>query len=190
MKWGYPLFQCGVTLTEMLVVVAISAILLGIGVPGFQQVYADIRLSSRANELSAALFMARSEAIRRNLRISLCKSEDTSATPPTCDESAGWNEGWVLFVDNVHLAGNELGVLDGEDTVIKVFDAQGAGTLSGGTNYARGISYLPSGVSSGIKAGGVAGLPNGTFTVCLAGQSRKLIINSTGRVRVESATCS
>ncbi len=189
-KRGYARSRAmGVTMLEILVAIAILAILLGIGVPSFRETFAEARATTRANDLARALAMARSEAIRRNIRVTLCKTADLAANPLACDANATWDQGWLLFVDNVHLAGNVVGVIDGADSLVRVFPAQGTGTLDGGVNYAGGISYLPSGVSRGIKAGGAAGVANGSFTICDGDKGRKLILNTTGRVRVETFVC-
>ena len=179
----------GMTLVELLVVIAIAAMLMGIAAPSFQQTFSETRVATRANELVSALAMARSEAIRRNIRVTLCKTADISATPLACDEHASWNQGWILFVDNVHVAGNGVGVIDGPDTPLRVFPIDSGTTLEGGLNYAAGISYLPSGVSRGIKTGGVAGLANGSFALCGGAKGRKIIINTAGRARTEALAC-
>ena len=179
----------GVTLLELLVVMAIAAVLLGVAVPGFQQTFAETRAATRASDLVGALAMTRGEAIRRNVRVTLCKTSDPAATPLACEAAATWNEAWLLFVDNVHVPGNVAGVIDGADQVLRVFHPQGKGALSGGANYALGISYLGNGASRGIKAGGVAGLPNGTFTHCVDGKERKIIVSASGRVRVAKGAC-
>ena len=179
----------GMTLIELLVVIAIAAVLLGVAVPGFQQTFAETRAATRASDLVGALATTRSEAIRRNVRVTLCKTSNPSATPLACEATATWNEAWLLFVDHVHVPGNVVGVIDGADQVLRVFHPQGRGTLSGGANYALGISYLGNGASRGVKAGGAAGLPNGTFTHCVNGKERKIIVNASGRVRVAKGTC-
>lgn len=174
----------GVSLIEVVTVLAIVSVLLTIGLPAMWQTHAETRVTTRAGDLVAALAMARSEAIRRGVRVSLCKTLNVASDPPVCSADATWEQGWLLFVDNTHLAGNTLGVLDPGDSLLRVFPAHTGGTMAGGANFAAGISYRPNGVSQGIRAGGVAGLANGTFTLCDRGLGRDVLVNATGRVRV------
>ena len=179
----------GMTLIELLVVIAIAAVLMGLAVPSFQETFSQTRVATRSNELLSALATARSEAARRNSRVSLCKTTDIAANPLVCDEGAGWEKGWILFVDHTHVSGNNLGVIDGTDIPLRVF-AEGVGiTLDGGTNYASGISYMPNGASRGIKADGVNGVANGSFFICGTDNGRKILINTAGRARVEALDC-
>lgn len=179
----------GVSLIEVVTALAILSVLLTIGLPAMWQTHAETRVATRAGDLVAALAMARSEATRRGVRVSLCKTLNVAAVPPACSADANWEQGWLLFVDNTHLAGNTLGVLDPEDRLLRVFPAHPGGTMTGGANFAVGISYRPNGISQGIKVGGVAGLANGTFTLCDRGLGRSVMINATGRVRVGAANC-
>lgn len=87
--------QAGVTLLELLVAVAVVAVLLGIAVPTFTSTVNNNRLTAHANELIAGLQSARMEAIRRNTRVVLCRSDDGA----TCDAGAGGWGGWIAFVD-------------------------------------------------------------------------------------------
>lgn len=74
----------GFTLIEMMVTVAVLAIILGIGVPSFQTLIERNRVSTATNKLFSALTTARSEAIRLGQNVSL--------TPA----SAGWAAGWTI----------------------------------------------------------------------------------------------
>lgn len=62
----------GFTLVELMVAVALLAILLGLAVPSFQTTIARNRLSTQANELLSALQASRSEALRRNRTVRFC----------------------------------------------------------------------------------------------------------------------
>lgn len=62
----------GVTLIELMVTVAVLAIVLGIGVPSFRGLILQQRISSSANEVLVGLASTRSEAIRRNTRFRFC----------------------------------------------------------------------------------------------------------------------
>lgn len=71
----------GFTLIELLVTLAVAAILLAIGVPGLRNILLTNRLATTANEVVAALNLARSEAIKRNARVDF--NADGSVSVPT-----------------------------------------------------------------------------------------------------------
>jgi type IV fimbrial biogenesis protein FimT len=75
----------GFTLPELMAVVAIAAILAGIGVPSFVSLTANIRARGAESDLYAALSLARSEAIKRNAQVTLQPA------------SGGWQAGWDTF---------------------------------------------------------------------------------------------
>ena len=176
--------QSGGTLLELLLVLAVSIILLGIGIPGLTAFTSSSRLVSATNELVSSLHLARSEAIKRNSRVVLC----TSATGTSCAASGGWQQGWLVFHDP-----NNNAVLDANETVILARPFfPGRLKLDGNQWIARYISYTPSGATRMIS--GV--LQVGTLTVCSVsaawGTARKIIISSTGRprtVKVMLASC-
>lgn len=175
----------GFTLIELLVTLAIAAVMLGIAAPSFREFFIANSLATQANELVTALNIARSEAIKRGIRVTVCKTGDPAAASPACSTAANWQDGFIVFVDNTQVTGNSRGVVDGSDEVLRVFSALTGSTLSGGANFARGISYLPSGISRGILSGGGDGVADGTFSLCRSGKGRNIMINSTGRVRTE-----
>ncbi|MCC7247911.1 MAG: GspH/FimT family pseudopilin [Lysobacter sp.] len=72
----------------------VLGIVIGFSIPMFTGVTNGSRLTANANELVAAVQSARSEAIRRNLRASLCESDDGA----TCSGTSPWN-GWIVFAD-------------------------------------------------------------------------------------------
>ena len=90
-----PLRHRGLTLIELTMGVAVAAVLLAIAGPSFQQALNSNRLSSVANELTGAVQLARSEAVRANRRVTLCSSDDGSA----CSDATSTWSGWILFVD-------------------------------------------------------------------------------------------
>ncbi len=84
----------GFTLVELMVTIAVLAILLAIGIPAFASLIAANRLTSATNELVASLQTARTEAIRRNARVTVCP-----AAPGATACSGDWRDGWMAFVD-------------------------------------------------------------------------------------------
>lgn len=81
-----PRAVAGFTLIELMVTLAVVAITLAIGVPSFQGIVSDNRLSSAANGLIGAFNIARSEAIKRGRSITV--------TPTGTD----WNDGGIVAV--------------------------------------------------------------------------------------------
>lgn len=75
----------GFTLVEMMVGVAIVALLSAIAAPSFNQMVASQRLKGASSDLFSALMRARSEAIKRNTEVTL--------TPATASQ---WQSGWII----------------------------------------------------------------------------------------------
>lgn len=169
----------GFTLVELLVVLAIGAILLTIAIPGYAFLVNGSRLTAVTNDLVTALHLARSEAIKRGMRITLCKSNSTSSSFPSCNSSAEWQQGWLIFVD-----GGTRGVVDAGDILLRTQHPVSTAIITTSNNFSSFISYLPNGVSQGGNW-----LGNGTVHICVAGNQRDIIINLTGRPRLDASTC-
>jgi type IV fimbrial biogenesis protein FimT len=99
--------QLGFTLTEMLVVSAIVAILLSIGVPSYRYITNSYRLSSEVNGLLGDLMYARSEAIKEGQYVTTCASVDGL----TCSGATAWNTGWIVFSNPPNGAQPTAGIL-------------------------------------------------------------------------------
>lgn len=86
----------GFTLVEMLVVLAMMAVLLTLVAPGFGNLIRDNRMISSVNGLRAALHTARSEAIARRAPVRVCATSDGAS----CDGAANaWAGGYMAFVN-------------------------------------------------------------------------------------------
>ncbi len=84
-----------------MVVVAIISILMLVAVPSFRWIYNVGRLTTPANELVASLQLARMEAIKRNTRTVVCRSDNPEAgAAAVCSAAAGAWGGWIAFVDD------------------------------------------------------------------------------------------
>jgi type IV fimbrial biogenesis protein FimT len=88
----------GLTLIELLTVVAITAILALVAVPSVTKIVAKQRLTSAASNLQVALLTARSEALKRNA--SVCVSTSNTG----CTSSGDWNQGWYVLRSGTVLA--------------------------------------------------------------------------------------
>jgi type IV fimbrial biogenesis protein FimT len=104
--------QSGFTLLELMIAIALLAVLLSFGIPNFRDFVRNARMAAAANDLLADMNFARSEAIKRRVPITLCKSDDAA----TCDDSTTSEfRGWIVFVDDADAAADAAA--DGDATV-------------------------------------------------------------------------
>jgi type IV fimbrial biogenesis protein FimT len=86
--------QQGFTLGELMMSLAVMGISLSLAVPGFQTVMNNNRRASAVNQMISTMHMARSEAVTRNVQVTICPS-----TNGTSCENTDWNKGWLYFPD-------------------------------------------------------------------------------------------
>lgn len=174
--------QRGFTLIELAIVLAVASVVAGTAVPAFADYVRTARVKSATSDLFSALLLARGEALRSNVRVVVCKSADGD----TCAGGGGWEQGWIMFQD---ANGNAVREAD-EAVVLRGPPMPGGVRATGNGSVARYVSYAPEGVTK--LAGG--GFQAGTLTVCLAAanadEAREIIINSTGRPRVQKTRVS
>lgn len=137
--------QSGFTLIELIVVLAFAAIIMTFAIPNFNTAIRNNRLSTQANDLVSALNLARSEAVTRGDRVTVCRSLNGTS----CNTSAGnWEDGWIVFHDP--LASGTVGVVDSGEQLIRVYAGlDGDNTLRSGDNYTNYVSFLAMGESRG-----------------------------------------
>ena len=167
----------GFTLVEMLAVVAIMGVLACVSLPSMKTTFESIKLSSATNVFVSGLHLARSEAIKRNSRVVICKSADGQV----CSTSGGWEQGWIVFHD-----ANNNGLREPAETIIQREQPLAASLrLTGNLNVAKYVSFVPSGATKLVGGAFQAG----TLTVCRhsadAGEARQIVLNAVGRPRVQ-----
>jgi type IV fimbrial biogenesis protein FimT len=91
--------SAGFTLLEIMLVIALLAVLLGLAAPSFSDFVRNSRMTSKANDLLAALNLARTEAIKRHVPVTVCATADAAAVAPECDADADFSQ-WIVFVDD------------------------------------------------------------------------------------------
>jgi type IV fimbrial biogenesis protein FimT len=161
-------FELGFSLVELLFTIVISSILLTLAFPVFKHLIVELRLFILTERISSTLDYARSEAIRRQHTVTICKSKDGKAC------SGSWNDGWIVLVSNSPLSLENA-------TLLRVYSALSRGESLEWHGF-RSDNYLqwhPDGSSS----------QNGRFIICIHSLSEKMIwfvkISQTGRGRID-----
>jgi type IV fimbrial biogenesis protein FimT len=88
--------QRGFTLWELLVAVLVVGIVLSLGVPNFLSLTRDSHMTSAVNSWVSGLHLARTEAVKRGVPVTICGSSDPLAAAPVCDGGRG---GYFAFAD-------------------------------------------------------------------------------------------
>ena len=164
----------------MLVTLSVLAVLLATAAPAMHSVGKSMKLSSFANAFVSQMFVARSEAIKRNSRVVMCKSADGSS----CRLDGAWEQGGIVFHDV-----NNNGLREPDEALIRRLDALPQGyRLVGNQTVARYISFSSTG-STRLTSGAFQA---GTVTLCRLSlereEARQIVINAVGRPRIHKTT--
>ncbi len=130
--------------------------------------------------MHTSLLLARSEAIKRESRVVLCKSSNGA----TCATTGDWQQGWIVFAD-----ANDNASLDAGELVIqKVAPSERNFVVKGDGDLANYVSYSSTGPA---KLTASDSFQTGTFTLCQSGVSggnaRQIEIFATGRLSIGQA---
>jgi type IV fimbrial biogenesis protein FimT len=160
--------QRGFTLPELMMTMSLMGLMLSIGVPGLDNLTQSHRVSAQANELIGALQLARSEAIRRGVAVSVTADDGDFA------------DGWCVHLEDDCEGGNALRVypaparlgLSQNATTIQ-FDARGARLLPGADTDIAEITVQPDRCEDGT-----------------AERARVVAVGLSGRTSVTRSDCS
>ncbi len=79
-------------------------------------------MAAGANDLTSALHLARTEAVKRRANVTICPSADAMANAPTCDNNGSFADGWIVFVDCTVPPPSQLGICGAPNYVVDNFD--------------------------------------------------------------------
>jgi type IV fimbrial biogenesis protein FimT len=163
----------GFTLIELMLVIAVAAILAGVAVPQFSSLSQNARMGSARNGLFSAFKLARGIAIAQRAHVVVCAS-DSNTPSERC--GGNWDQGVLVFVDQNRNRQHEANE--------KVLTQIGAATFAqlGVQGSRRLTSFGPDGRSGGS---------NQTLALCAPGLSGGLsvVISNAGRVRMGKFAC-
>ena len=141
----------GYTIIELMLTIAVLGVIASFAAPSFLNTIRINRIVTDNNEFVTALTLARSEAIKRGGRVTLCRSSDQA----TCT-GGGWETGWIVFTDPAN-----FGAVDPGEEVLRTWEAASQGTTIRADGGVTGwVSFVASGETR------AAGANNGTFRVC------------------------
>ena len=167
--------SAGFTLIELVITIAIAAVLAALAAPNFVQYHRNSELTSLTNSLLAAVNAAKGEAMK------------TGKNAFVIPKGTGWNSGWIVYVDtdrdNSYTDGTDIAV-QAQDAPKSYFSITGNNIAGGSTPY---IKFDNSGYSVDNSAAPVAL----TLTIArtdvpstsASEETRRVVVARTGRGR-------
>lgn len=170
---------------------AVLAVVLSVGVPMMRVFFQSNRMISNTNEIVSGLHIARSEAIRTQMRVTMCQSGDRAS----CTGTGRWEDGFIVFQDP-----NGNNTVDGGERLLRVnTGADGAGVTirsddaNNNNRIQNSVSFSSRGVPKTLN--GIA--MTGVFRVCddrglassdnVSTVARGVLLGASGRVRTTKA---
>lgn len=151
----------GFTLVELMITVAVIGILAVVAVPAMTDMINNSRLRGQSEEVTAALQLARSEAVRRNQRITAC----AAGSGTTCAASA--TRFVVYWQDPGNAANTEM---------VREISMPGSVQVSGPV---AGVQFRSTGLADSAQQ----------LQVTVASDTRYVCVQISGVVSVKKVAC-
>lgn len=164
----------GVTLLELMTAIAVLGVLTAVGVPAFTNIMRNNQIAAESSDLVMALSLARSEAVKRGMRVSVCAA---GAVANTCAGGANWGNGWLVFVDDF----GALGTVDANDEPLQSWPNPSAGVAV--NSPVQSVTFNRRGRAEFV----------GSFNIlksgCTGDQQRAINVALSGRVSLTRIAC-
>lgn len=166
----------GFTLVELLVALALLAIIFAFAAPSLSATLHRSELTNVRSQLLASLNYAREQAVVRRRYVTVCAGSGNGC------EGEDWEKGWLIYIDvngdkKCPDIDGDLRCDDDGGEILKVIRPQAPrSSVRGNHNIARAVRYDPFGFSR---------FNNGTFSFCLDGiEPIGLVVSNSGRPRM------
>jgi len=163
--------QEGFTALELMVTMAVVAILLAASVPALKNYSWNLRMKTAVDALQTDLVLARGRAISHNIQTVICPATGSD----DCSGRSDWQDGWIVFTD----LNRDRRRQDGEPLL----------------KFAGAVAFL--GITSSRSRTHLRFYPNGTapgsnITILFCDQrgarhAGKIIVSNSGRIRSETS---
>ncbi|HEX2830873.1 MAG TPA: GspH/FimT family pseudopilin [Burkholderiales bacterium] len=165
--------RAGFTAIELMVSIAILAILIGVTAPLLRDFILNSRLTGQANDLMTGLMMARSEAVKRGVSVMLCGKQNKGDTE--CGKDPKWTGGWFVAID-----ADRDGKIDAGTVPLTTGEITGSNELENVPGVSSGpkgaITYAPTGIATSGAS---------TMRICDSRDVGRLVtVSTTGRASV------
>lgn len=164
--------QRGLTLLELVMGLAVVAVLFGIALPEFDALLQRQRIVAAQHALSGSFHLARTHAVTQRVNTAVCPSQDGLH----CAPGGVWDAGWLVYADR-----NRNGRLDTDEDVLQVHQRPADGLRLRSSAARPQAVFRPQGSSGGS---------NLSLSLCDArGELRqRLVLNNSGRLRREGGS--
>lgn len=167
----------GFTMIELMVTVAVMAILLGLAAPSFRNFILNNRLTAQINDLVADISLARSEAAVRGARVTMCASADLNVC---LGSGSVWQTGRIVFID-----ANSNNTRENTEQILKRSESLGVSNTLVATGFSNAayLSFKP--------YGGLEPATSGSFKLCdpALDTGRAVVVAATGRPAASKVAC-
>ena len=158
----------GFTALELIITMAIAAILLTTGVPAFKNYSWNLRMKTAMDLLQTDLNLARGRAISHNIQTIICPATDVN----DCSGQSAWQEGWIVFSDLNGDRHKQQG-----EPLLKHTGSVDLLNISGSSSR-RKLRFYPNGSAPGSNASIVFCDSRG------AAEAGRITVSNSGRIRI------
>ena len=175
--------QKAFTLIELMVTISVLGVVIALAVPSFNTMIVNNRSATLGEEFASVINYARSESIKRGVRITLCASKDGL----TCGSGDTWVDGYMAFGDNAITDKAGVPIIG---PILKVWDKpneQSVMTVKSGSVDIKFLRFTALGTLARVNPDPVD--INISLKKCTGDAARKISVGLSGMVSVERTGC-